>query len=470
MSKTENIDRSWAKEFDAYTEMIVSHPNYSGLFYERGKDGKIKWVVTGKSEKGQLRQQWWDNVCHKLNIPIVKGCYAIAARKIHPTGFHVCQCCGRRMSIKYEYPNKNLAKKLSRAFGLNLKTSDYTIGEFIRIYCNNQDSIDIVASMFGFEAGLSKKGLTDKIYIDFVDTCSKPLSPGVMSNSPDRFDGFHSDGICCREETDKGRHSENMHTYTQDRRAYEEWADGDYNLANRLMGEFQKAKECVCPICGKTRKMSADHIGPISLGFCHSTNFAAMCQPCNSSKNNRFTKHDVEKLLELENAGEQVASWHSMAIWNLLKNKIQNDDDAKKASFIMATAHQNILKIFSLIYETSGKKFLSRYLHPEYSLVDYRFENFDPLDLDKMVIISKPLTSKNKLKNQERYERIAFESLEDFSKKGNRRTTSYYELFSDDLDVVVKYAQEGRFNDADRNLQLLIEELSRYIYKNEWEQ
>lgn len=44
--------------FDKYVEMIVRHPNYKGLYYDRGKDGRVNWVVTGKSQKGQLRQAW----------------------------------------------------------------------------------------------------------------------------------------------------------------------------------------------------------------------------------------------------------------------------------------------------------------------------------------------------------------------------------------------------------------------------
>ena len=42
--------------FDKYVEMIVRHPNYKGLYYDRGKDGRVNWGVTGKSQKGQLRQ------------------------------------------------------------------------------------------------------------------------------------------------------------------------------------------------------------------------------------------------------------------------------------------------------------------------------------------------------------------------------------------------------------------------------
>ncbi len=47
--------RQWNKVFLKYTEFIVCHKNYKGLFFERGKDKNVKWVITGKSENGQQR-------------------------------------------------------------------------------------------------------------------------------------------------------------------------------------------------------------------------------------------------------------------------------------------------------------------------------------------------------------------------------------------------------------------------------
>ena len=67
------------------------------------------------------------------------------------------------------------------------------------------------------------------IQVNFVDKCAKgKLSPGVMCNPPDRLDGFHTYNACCRSVEDTGRHKENLARYTQYRRAYENWAEGDY--------------------------------------------------------------------------------------------------------------------------------------------------------------------------------------------------------------------------------------------------
>ena len=453
--------------YDKYVEMIVAHPNYNGLYYDRDKDGKVNWVVTGKSPKGQIRQAWWDETCVKLGVPIQKGCYAKVARMIHPTGVHVCQCCGEERSIYYEYPTLRTLKKLNDAFGLNLAQTDYTIREFITEFCKTKTQLNKLATMFKLPMVETAEELISLVKRELIDKESALFSPGVMCNPPDRYNGFHSYALCCRKIKDTGRHDENMKTYTQDRRAYEEWSDGDYNLANRIMGEFHKQPPMVCPNCGNLEPMSADHIGPVSLGFCHSRHFTPLCRSCNSAKNNRFTKSDVDVLIALENKGSQVISWHSKYIWDIVKTQIHNDIDAKKASSIMAKCHQNILNILALIHKITGKEFLFRYLHPEYSMMDYRFENFDLNHLERMVVVAKDLDSKNKRKNQERYIRIAFESLEDFLAKENRKNYILIDETSPKLSPIVFAIRNNNFDSADKLLKKLIEDVSLRIYQLE---
>ena len=459
--------------YEAYVEFIVNHPNYAGLFYERDDKGHVKWIVAGKSPKGQRRQAWWDNECARHNIPIQKGCYAKLARLIHPTGIHVCQCCGHGRSIFYEYPSKNTVSVLNTILGCNIdkdndeERAEHTIREIIEKWCDSMQKADALAKALGLCKPNSIEGLIDNIYTELVEKESKRFSPGVMCNPPDRFNGFHSYALCCRTRFDTGRHTENMMTYGQDRRAYEDWSDGDYNLANRLMSEFRKQPPMPCPICENVEKMSADHIGPISLGFCHSRNFAPMCSRCNSSKNNRFTKNDVDELLRIEANGEQVISWHSKAIWDAIKHTVKNDIDAKFASSVMAKCHQNVINILSLIHQKTGRDFLMRYLHPEYSLVDYRFENVDLMHLDKIKIIPTTLDSKNKRKNQERYIRIAFESLEEFSKKENRKNDLLIAENSKELDSVTTAIICGKYEEADELLRQLIQNVSNSILEKE---
>ena len=458
---------------EKYVEFIVNHPNYAGLFYERDENGRVKWVVTGKSPKGQLRQAWWDKECIKHGIPIQKGCYAKLARLIHPTGIHVCQCCGQGRSIYYEYPSKKTVSILNRILGCDIdKDNDeerakYTIREIIEKWCDNKQKAEGLAKALGLSRPSSIEDLIETVYTDLVVKESKFFSPGVMCNPPDRFNGFHSYALCCRTKFDTGRQIENMMTYGQDRRAYEDWSDGDYNLANRLMGEFRKQPPMRCPICGKVERMSADHIGPISLGFCHSRNFAPMCSSCNSSKNNRLTKNDVDELLKIEANGEPVISWHSRAVWDAVKHTVKNDIDAKFASLVMAKCHQNVINILSLIHQKTGRNFLMRYLHPEYSLVDYRFEDVDLMHLDKIKIIVTPLDSKNKRKNQERYVRIAFDSLDEFSKKKNRKNHFLIDEHSIELNAIIAAIALGEYDKADEMLRQLIQNVSNIILEKE---
>ena len=147
---------------------------------------------------------------------------------------------------------------------------------------------------------------------------------------------------------------------------------------------------------------------------------------------------------------------------------VVDDESAKLASKLMAINHQNILQILSVIWCETGENYLVRFLHPEYSLVDFRFKNFDPFDLSKLQIISKELKSKNKLKNQERYIRISFESLKEFSRKDNRRAKSYYKEIKEEISNVVAEIKANHYDKADELLQKAIVHLGNIIYDNEW--
>jgi Alw26I/Eco31I/Esp3I family type II restriction endonuclease len=288
---------------------------------------------------------------------------------------------------------------------------------------------------------------------------NKYLSPGVMGNPPDRLDGFHSYNACCRSSEDKGRSEDNMATYTQDRRAYEYWSDGNYYLANGLMGQYRKDRNRYnCPKCGKNENMSADHIGPISLGFSHRAKFNPMCSSCNSSKNNRLTYSDVYQLLEDEKY-EKVVSWHSKPIWDSLKTRVKDDNDAVKLSRFMGSHMQNVLYIFSEIYllkdeyvRKKGEEFLIRYLENDYPK-DYKFENFNPFNLSQLKITEKV----KKRSNQERKIRVAFESIVEFKKKENRKTKlSSISFFENEIFNLIDVIEIGDYEKADLLLLKLI--------------
>ena len=404
--------RSWHPLFVKYTEFIVSHPNYEGLYYERAVDNRVKWVIAGKSEMGQERRKWWDLQCQKEGVKIEAGCYATIALQIHPTRKHTCQICGRELSLEYVYPNSRTIVAIKKEFGISVVPFSKDIFEIIDELVNDIDSAEKIKRIFKIKVvgNLSKHQLKDFLRKNYVDKSIKGLlSPGAMSNSPDRFDGFHSDGACCRHESDKGRHKSNLQRYGQDRRVYENWADGDWKMADRLMSLFRK------------NGVSADHIGPISLGFAHRPKFHPLSSKENSAKNNRMSFQDVQVLINDEAQGNVVISWHSKCIWDKLKGDIKNDKDAVKLSDLMRKNMHFILIVFSMIEERGYAKFLEQYLNPEYSFFDYQFSGLNPKTGGFKSSKQIKRTGKNQENNVKRYFRVAFEKLQEYKQIENRK-------------------------------------------------
>jgi Alw26I/Eco31I/Esp3I family type II restriction endonuclease len=399
-------------------DFIVNHPNYKDMPNKFKPNGEINWV----SPLDQVRAAWWD----KKKLELHCSNRAEVARLIHPKelkGEKPCQICGKKLSIYYVYPNKNSLKKINSIapeFQFSSFNEDITNIVSVLIDSLGKKGLDEIKNIFSVPDSISND--KDSIILFIKEYRKTRLSPGAMSNPPDRLDGFHTYNACCRSLEDTGRHASNLARYTQDRRVYENWAEGNWNLSNRLMGEFNKFDlEIKCPGCGNIRKMTADHIGPISLGFTHRPHFHPLCRVCNSKKNNRMTYQDVQTLINDERKGEKVISWHSKYIWDKLKLKVKNQKDALLLSKIMRANLHHVLILFSKISEAGYDKFLSKYLHPEYSFVDYKFMDFHPLKGLKK-IIEKPLDSKNKEKNAKRYVRISFESLEEYKNVQNRNT------------------------------------------------
>lgn len=409
------INRKNHPEFIKYQEFIVSQPNYKGLHFTRNKDDSIRWVVTGKSADGQKRKKWWIGKCKEYGIKVEAGAFAKAAVLVHPTKLHTCQICGKSLQIEYVYPNKRLLKKLDTIFQKSFESFEKDVFEIIDELNVETENFSKLCEIFKAPKSVDTiENLKSWIYENHTKTSSKSfLSPGVMSNPPDRFDGFHSDGNCCRSKSDKGRHKENLQRYAQDRRVYENWADGDWKMADRLMGEFRK------------HGVSPDHIGAISLGFCHRPKFHPMTVSANSAKNNRMSFDDVKTLIEDEKNGEQVVSWHSKYIWDSLKHRVKTDEDAVKLSFLMRTNLHYVLTVFSIIDENSFRDFLMQFLNLEYSFYDYKFKGFDAETGTYKEVVKTEKKGKNQDNNAKRYIRIAFESLQAYKNKENRKVGNW---------------------------------------------
>ena len=461
MQNTEPIssdERQWHQNFVRYTEYIVNHKTYAGLFYERGADRRVKWVVTGQSDNGKRRRSWWDAQCNKHGIKIEPGCYATIALAIHPTKIHVCQICGKELQLEYVYPTKNTIAAITAQFGISVDPFTADIFQIVFDLVKTENDIRKLKQIFRFppNALLSKENLNHNLQTLFVNQSPKGfLSPGAMSNSPDRFDGYHSDGACCRHKTDKGRHKINLQRYGQDRRVYENWADGNWKMADRLMSLFRQ------------NGISADHIGPISLGFCHRPKFHPLTKAANSAKNNRMSLRDVQVLLADEK-DEQVVSWHSQFLWDKLKHKVANDKDAVKLSNLMRNNLHHILIVFSIIEENGYGTFLLNFLNPQYSFFDYQFEGFTPETGTYETVVTLPHIGKNQQNNVDRYYRVALEELKEYREIENRKTHIWTSnKVSAELKTILVLLNAKRIPEAKAHLDTLFQILAG-IAEDSW--
>jgi len=280
------------------------------------------------------------------------------------------------------------------------------------------------------------------------------MSPGAMSNAPDRLDGYHTYNLCCRSKQDTGRHKSNLARYGEDRRAYENWSEGDWKAASWLMKEFQK------------HGISPDHLGPISLGFSHRPKFRPLTRAANSARNNRMTHEDIKLLLE-EEMVEPIISSHSKYIWDLLKNKVRNDADALKLGKLMRENMHHILSIFSYLAKKGYKNFLIKnFLHPEYANYSIRFDIFDPKTGTFKEMVKTKGTKKQYTNNAKRYIRISLESLKQYSLKKNRNLKNWLnDDIKEKLDEVINALNEKEdkiaLSKLNKAFEIIAEQLSK---------
>lgn len=243
------------------------------------------------------------------------------------------------------------------------------------------------------------------------------LSPGAMSNAPDRLDGFHTYNLCCRGKQDTGRSLDNLKTYGVDRRAFEHWSEGDWEAANLLM---TRTTEGVCPRCGEHRQLSADHIGPISLGFQHTPFFEAVCASCNSAKNNRMAMRDIDHLLGLQRDGIEVASWHAAPLWSATKNRVHDDAAALRLSKLLNVNQHEFLRLLLRARAAGVPDVLMQFLSPEYAEQRVEFVGLDRTTLRYRSIVRKPRQETYSRSKAARLIRIAFEALDEYAVKEKR--------------------------------------------------
>lgn len=418
-------DRNWHPNFIKYMDFIVNHPNYKGLPIQKKDDGTYLWIAPAKSEIGSARKKWCEDKAKKLVYEIKPGVYADVMLAIHPTKTKVCQTCGKKMSLYYHYPNANFIKALFKEFNMEFNECDHISDIWDRLKKNGKFSDERIGSFLITKGGLSlnaKESSKEEIIKHLELACRKGgkkcLGPGAMSNFPDRYDGFHTYNRCCRSQQDKGRSKDNLKSYTKDRRAYEYWSDGNIHAANQFMGStfFEGT--------------SADHIGPISLGFVHDPRYLQpMLTNDNSTKRDRLMYDDVVKIVETYNRTKiYPMSWFSSKIWEYIKENYENHRDKIPTIYrdVLKQNMANFMYILAYIIENckdNGIDFLTKMLlEPNYKYFKYTYQfnkNGDIISKDE-----RHFTERN-LYELDRYKRIAIESVFDYNNKENRNTSPY---------------------------------------------
>lgn len=444
--------RAWSDPFLRYAYAIVAHDAYEGMPSTTDQDGKVDWTIPSNRPPGSKnsdgnarRREWWAARARLLGLEIEGKWISRLAKQIHPWGWKPCQTCGRWMRITYSYPRARTIDQLNQHLA---EAEQLEYADFLDIY----EVIDHLVQALGTNAAalalatvFPELGATEGVDGDelkrlaearLVSAENRKFSPGAMSNAPDRLDGFHTYNLCCRSKQDTGRSLDNLKTYGVDRRAFEHWSEGDWEAANLLMSSVGSGR---CPRCGRVGQLTADHVGPISLGFRHTPFFQAVCSSCNSAKNNRMGLGDVRALLLLEDQGVAVVSWHARRIWDLLKYRIEDDAGALRLSKLMNVNQHQFLRLL-LSARSVAPDALLQFLSPQFAEQRVEFVGLDPDTLKYERIERRARQATYAHSKAARLVRIAFEALDDYATKAKRNVQSIPEEFL--------RAEEQRIDDA----------------------
>ena len=472
-------------EFIEYMKKIVFHPNYKGMPWAIDNEGKIRWNAPSHRPPGgtwsnlhEERLDWWKKKAKEIGVPVSGKWIAEVAKKIHPFKEKPCQTCGQILSIEYRYPTRRTLDRINAIPGIDpIDHEDFqTISQIATDISEQlgQPGLKKLASILN-APGTTTISLDS--FLNWLENDLMPreprgvLSPGAMADPPDRLDGFHTYNICCRHKEDTGRTPKNLKTYGLDRRAFEYWCEGDWAAADYLMKQTVRGHCESAEHKGKDETtLTADHLGPLSLGFRHRPYFRAFCGTCNSTRNNRLTVADVRELLDQESKGEDVVSWQVKSLWRAYKKRVKIEKDAAALTEMMRVAQHEFLTLLARIKQLGCVGYLQSLLHPEYALNKYQLVGFTGKNysFDKMLTTERHVTyAKMKM---ERVTRIALDSLDDYGKKANRRIVPIVdeELQKTEDDVLLeatKAISSGKYEELQRKVsdynalvaQLLIE-------------
>jgi len=430
------------KAFIEYMKFIVMHDNFKDMPDAYCNSGDVQWATPSNRSSGKFkdshrkREIWWQKKAMQLGIEVDEGnAWKNRTAKVnHPTKMKPCVICGKIMDLRYSYANKNLIRRIQNLSYFDKSfTIEYPehilslIKRLFEMYGNRIfEDLPALLKTSSIETPLLEPNLEtwlDWIGKKYIPAEPSMLSPGAMSNVPDRFDGFHNYNICCRSKADKGRSKENLQSYNTDRRAFEYWVDGDWVAADTLMGLIRNKKfqEEPC-LNGHRGPCTADHIGPISLGFSHRPEFQFLCRECNSAKNNRMFLSDVVHLRNAEYIGDTVASWYCKALWDLRKDYVVDEETAHRLGKLLRDNRHTMMTMLNLIVSRGHFTFLSTLLGLSYADYDVYFDN---LRIEAHItrfdrLLKKRRVTKYATEQKARRVRVAFQALSDYTDKGKR--------------------------------------------------
>ena len=430
--------QTWHPDFISYMEEIASNPIYQGMPDAYTEDGRVQWEAPSNRGSGRFkdthhkRRDWWRRKAATLGIGDNEPQWiSRTAKSIHPTKTKPCKRCGRVMEISYVYPQKRLIERIKALAGFDsafifhpFEPIDQLVERLV-----GHHGPDILALLpralrtgQQSEPALPQR-LTDwKRWLrrSFIPSEPSLLSPGAMSNAPDRFDGFHSFNLCCRGKADAGRDKQNLASYVTDRRVFEYWNDGDWIAADHLMGWIRANAPGKACVNGHPGPVQADHVGPLSLGFTHRPEFQLLCRSCNSGKNNRLSLRDVVMLRKAENDGIEVSSWHSIYAWNALQDRVKNDETALRLSKILRDNRKTTMYLLGRVLDKQHLAFLVTFLHLERA--DYAPTLTITSEAPVVCASVQHGRRANRLAavQKARRLRVAFEALTDYNSKENR--------------------------------------------------
>jgi len=159
--------------------------------------------------------------------------------------------------------------------------------------------------------------------------------------------------------------------------------------------------------------ISADHIGPISLGFVHDSHYLQpMLGSDNSSKRDRLQYDDIVKIIETEaRTGIYPMSWYSKIIWEHIKANFKEHLDYISIIYRDALKQNmsNFMFVLGHIFDKTGEKgeniLENAFLKLHYSDFDYSYQFNERGDIVNRT--PRHYTERNE-NEAVRYKRIAF--------------------------------------------------------------